>query len=136
MAANANISGQEVMIYLAGDNSNFAMHSGGTWDVTPQSNGEYRGITIFQDRSANPRKPNEIKGGGSLNFTGIIYAIGNELKLQGSPQVFLRGAGTTVLTDTLTLQGSPEFIVTAVDDPNLRPNDRIIGREAYIRVIR
>ncbi len=88
------------------------------------------------DRDTKPRQPNMITGGGTLNLTGIVYAISGELKLQGSPQVFLRGAGTTVLTDTMTLQGSPEFIVSAAEDPNLKPNDRIIGREAYVRVVR
>lgn len=136
MAANANITGNGVMFHLSGDRANFEMHSGGTWNVTPPSSGEYRGISIFQDRDTKPRQPNMITGGGTLNLTGIVYAISGELKLQGSPQVFLRGAGTTVLTDTMTLQGSPEFIVSAVEDPNLKPNDRIIGREAYVRVVR
>lgn len=136
MKANANITGDGVMFYLAGDNSNFELHSGGNWNVTPQTSGDYKGIMILQDRNANPRRGNEITGGGTLEMTGALYAINNDLKLQGSPHVVMRGAGTMVLVDTLTLQGSPEFVVINTDDPNLRPNDRIIGREAYIRVVK
>ena len=66
---------------------------------------------------------------------GIIYALSGHLKLHGSPQVFLEGAGTMVLTNTMTLQGSPEFILTSLDDDDLLPNDRLIGRDAYVRVI-
>lgn len=135
LGANANISGDGVMFYLAGDRSNFELHSGGNWDITPPSSGEYRGITIFQDRAAMPRKDNQITGGGTLNMKGIIYALNSHMKLHGSPQVFIEGAGTMILVNTLTLQGSPELVVKSVDNPDLLPNDRIIGRDAHIRVI-
>ena len=135
LGANANLSGDGVMFYLAGDKSNFDLHSGGNWDINPPTSGEYRGIAIFQDRAAMPRDGNKITGGGRLDMRGIIYAINSDLELHGSPQVYIEGAGTMILTNTLSLQGSPELIINSVEDTSLLPNDRIIGRDAYVRVI-
>jgi len=136
LGANATINGDGVMFYMTGDRSNFELHSGGTWNVTPPKTGEYRGMVIFQDRNSRPSRPNEIKGGGSLDIDGIIYTPNAELKLQGSPVLNVRGAGNMIVTDTLTLQGSPELNVIVGNNPNLLPNDEIIGRDAYIRVIK
>ncbi len=136
LGANATISGQDVMFYMTGDRANFELHSGGTWNVTPPQSGEYRGMVIFQDRDSTPIQPNEIKGGGSLDINGIIYTPNGELKLQGSPVLNIRGAGNMIVTDTMKLQGSPELNVILDNSPNLLPNDKVVGRDAYIRVIK
>ncbi len=135
LGANANLVGDGVMFYLEGDDANFEFHSGGNIDLMPPNSGEYRGILLFQDRDAMPKKPNAITGGGTLSLKGIIYTIKSHLEFHGSPEVFIEGAGTMILTNTMTMQGSPELTLVSVDNKDLLPNDRIIGRDAYIRVI-
>jgi len=136
LRANGNISGDDVMFHLTDDRANFSMHSGGTWNVTPPTSGDYRGVTIYQDRDVMPRQPNEFTGGGELNIVGAIYAINGDMRLQGSPRVTMVGGRNVLITGTLALQGSPELIVEATENPNLLPNDRLIGRDSYIRVIK
>ena len=136
LGANASLSGEGVMFYLTGNASNFDLHSGGNWDISPPSSGEYRGIAIYQDPTSTPSKANAVTGGGTINFEGVIYTPRAELKLHGSPTLNIRGGGNMIVTDRLTLQGSPELNVVIDNRADLMPNDEIIGRDAYIRVIK
>ncbi len=135
LGPNASISGEGVMLYLKGERSNFDLHSGGTWNVTPPDSGHYRGVAIFQERGINPRSPNQITGGGEINMSGIIYTKNAELKLHGSPVLNITGGGTMIVSDALTMQGSPELNIRSTTDMSLMPNDELIGRYAQIRVV-
>ena len=133
--SNSSLSGDGVTFHLSGNDSNFEISTGSDWNITPPKSGDYKGMTIFQDRGSNPKNPNKFTGGGSLSLTGNIYTPNADLELHGSPEVTLTGSATVLVINTLKLQGSPVLLVRNIDDPDLLNNDRLIGRDAYIRVI-
>jgi hypothetical protein len=65
--------------------------TGGTLSMTPPTTGDYRGISIYQDRRAidadNSAPENRINGGASSNVQGVIYTPGRSLSMLGGGSI-------------------------------------------------
>src|SRR5262249_15996653 len=59
---------------------------------SPPTGGTYKGVTLFQARSAGGEIA--VTGGGTLNLIGAAYAAGGELAITGNGQV--KGGGDPV----------------------------------------
>jgi hypothetical protein len=104
LSGNINITGSGVTIYNAPvhNSETVSLTSGGSVTLSAPTSGTYKGITIFQARSATAQV--SITGNGSMNLTGTIYAAGGNLNLtsNGSSNTI----GSQIITDSLTVTGN------------------------------
>jgi Flp pilus assembly protein TadG len=99
-----NMTGSGVMIYNdpAHNSESVALTSNGSLTLSAPTSGTYKGITIFQNRTATAAV--DITGNGSMNLTGTIYAAGANINLtaNGAANVI----GSQIIADSMTVTGS------------------------------
>jgi hypothetical protein len=78
------LSGNGVLIYNAPATSSDAINLAGQGrlSLTPMSTGAYQGISLFQDRTSSATI--SIKGNGSVNIIGTVYAASSTLDVTGN----------------------------------------------------
>ncbi len=125
-SGQGSLEGEGVMIYNApvGNNQNQKISitgSGeGTVNLTPPLSGPYRGISLFQERSADINM--NIEGNGGFAITGTFYNAGGLLKIQGNGDA---GIGSQYISRLLDLGGNGNFHVTY--DAFIAPSIRIFN---------
>jgi hypothetical protein len=94
----------------------------GSLTLSPPTSGPYKGIAIFQARSATAAV--DITGNGSMNLTGTIYAAGANIDLTangGSNTV-----GSQIIADSMTVTGNGSVNVNRNAGPNRDEDVRIV----------
>jgi hypothetical protein len=85
MTGQGNLVANGVMIYSAptqpSDQINISGSSGGSVTMTPPTSGLYKGLTLFQQRSATQDMC--VSGNGSFFVTGTFYCAGALLNVTG-----------------------------------------------------
>jgi Flp pilus assembly protein TadG len=86
MTGQGNLYAAGVMIYNAPKSSsdviNISGSNGGSVTMTPPVSGTYRGLTLFQNRTAT--QDMTISGNGNFNVTGTFYASNALLNVTGN----------------------------------------------------
>lgn len=86
MTGQGNLIASGVMIYNApeqpSDVINISGSNGGSVTMSPPTSGVYKGLTLFQKRSAT--QDMTISGNGSFNVSGTFYAAGGLLNVTGN----------------------------------------------------
>ncbi len=84
VSGGASLTGDSVLIYNAPRSAGDAINLAGRGAValTPMGDGPYRGVVLFQDRTATA--PLSITGSGNLSITGTIYAARAAVTLGGN----------------------------------------------------
>jgi Flp pilus assembly protein TadG len=90
-SGSGDLTAEGVMIYLK--QGRFAMNGSGNFSVTPMTSGDYKGLSIYMDRSNT--QPYSMTGSGSSDFSGTIYAP--------SSAVTITGSGGTLVVDSQIL---------------------------------
>jgi hypothetical protein len=99
-----NITGSGVMIYNAPvhNSESVSLTGNGSVTLSPPTSGTYKGIAIFQARSATASV--NITGNGSMNLSGTIYAAGANIGLTangGSNTI-----GSQIIADSMSVTGN------------------------------
>jgi hypothetical protein len=79
----------------------------GTVSMTPQTTGIYRGLSVFQDRTADVDV--QISGNGNFNMTGGVYAANASVSVTGNGAV---SVGSQYISRTLKLNGNGGLNIT------------------------
>lgn len=110
VSGSGSVTGNGVMLYNAPQTLSDTINLTGSGSVTltPPSSGSYRGITIFQDRTATA--PVNIRGSGSMNITGTLYAPHATMNIQGSGGV--GPIGSQYISYNLNVSGSGNLVVS------------------------
>jgi hypothetical protein len=112
-----DVTGTGVMIYNAPAQNNDEVQLAGTGNVTltAPTSGPYKGIAIFQDRTATATV--DVTGNGSLSLTGTIYAAGAEVDVTGNGGITVTGA--QIIANNMNVAGNG--LVSVVYNPNAAP---------------
>ncbi|MCP5381613.1 MAG: Tad domain-containing protein [Kordiimonadaceae bacterium] len=85
--AGATISGDGVTIILTGDSpenvATMKVNGGANVTLSAPTSGDYKGVTIYQDRNADPTGNNDILGGASMIINGAVYFPSQEITYSG-----------------------------------------------------
>jgi hypothetical protein len=121
VSGQVDLTAVGVMIYNApASNSQKIDISGqGVIQLSAPTRGTYKGIVLFQDRSAAVDV--NITGQGSFQIEGTIYAANADAKITGNGNAVLGGQ---YISRTLDLGGNGDFQIRW--NPNLAPKKRII----------
>lgn len=79
VANGVTLTGNGVMIYT--DTGRFSFQGGGRITLTPPTDGDFAGITLYQDR--NSTKDISIANGSTTTITGTIYAAAARVSFAG-----------------------------------------------------
>jgi len=92
-----------------GSNSAGIKLTGGKVKMNPTSSGTYKGISIFQERSADVDL--SITGQGGMSITGTFYVAGGAIKITGSDASNLDVIGSQYISRTLQSGGNGSYQV-------------------------
>lgn len=102
-----SISGQGVMLFLDG-NSKIVFNSRGTINISAPTSGTYKGIALFQSRSASG-VTNKLAGSANFIVDGTLYTPTSSLSLFGSSTVSNVAKSGYVIARTLSYTGASTF---------------------------
>jgi hypothetical protein len=113
VSGSANITGTQVLLFFDA-NSSFNLGSSGTVNITAQRSGVYKGISVFQSRSAPLNNSGiSLTGSADFLFDGTIYVPRANLRLWGSSSITTAPKSGYVISNQLTFGGSSDFRVGA-----------------------
>lgn len=112
----------EVMIYNApsGPSHNVDISGTGSIFMSPPQSGIYKGLTLFQDRTAT--NPMSVSGGGDMDITGTFYAANAQLTVSGGGD---SQVGSQYISRYLKIAGNGGLRIDY--DPNQAIPRRILG---------
>ena len=113
VASGANISGSGVTWFFDSA-STLDFNGNGTVQISAPTSGAYRGIAIFQSRSATINNvAMKITGGANFLLDGTIYTPRANLQLSGSSDVTVNSRSGYLITNRLNYTGSSTFTIGA-----------------------
>lgn len=120
MSGNASLTGSGVMFYNDPGTSGGTINISGTGAVTlsPPTSGTYKGITIFQNRTATNTV--SITGNGSMNLTGTLYIPHATLNVSGNGSNNIMGSQYISYDLTVSGSGSVGIVWTGASTANAR----------------
>ncbi len=101
VSGNAQVTGQDVLIYNAPQSDSDSIRIAGQAVVQLSGKSDFDGLAILQDRAATA--PITVGGGASLIITGGIYAASEEMQISGGAQVQLAGSSASGLSARLVV---------------------------------
>jgi hypothetical protein len=100
---NGSLVGAGVIIFLMG-NSQFTVNGNSVVKLSPPSNGDYAGITIFQAR--DNASPMIVNGTSGSDVSGFIYAPDAPITYTGNSDMSAGGECLRVVGDTVEMNGN------------------------------
>jgi len=82
--SQGTITGVGVTFYLIGTNAGFDITAGAKLELTPMTDGDYRGLLIVQDRNSNSGGTSKLNGNSGTLFKGAIYAPTQLVRMNGT----------------------------------------------------
>jgi hypothetical protein len=92
-----------------GKTSNGINITGGNVTINPPDSGIYKGISIFQERSANVAL--SITGQGGMQISGTFYVAGGPINITGSSLTTIDVIGSQYISRTLESGGNGNYAV-------------------------
>jgi hypothetical protein len=84
MNSNGTIVAKGVTFYLMGSNAGFDIAGGAKLELSPMTDGPYRGLVIVQDRNSNVSGTSKLNGNDNTVVTGAIYAPTQLVRMNGT----------------------------------------------------
>jgi Flp pilus assembly protein TadG len=112
-----DLTGSGVMIYNdpAKSNDQVNLSGNGSLTLSPPTSGTYKGITIFENRTATAAV--SITGNGSMTLTGTVYAASAEIDLTGNGSA--NTTGSQIIANNMKVSGNGA--VTVNYNPSTAP---------------
>jgi Flp pilus assembly protein TadG len=104
VSGGANITGNGVMIYLAGSAA-IDFRGNGTVILSPATSGTYAHVTIFQAHGNTSQS--QINGTDTMHISGTLYFPSCNLDLRGTGD----GVGNQIIANTLSVSGNANLTV-------------------------
>ena len=104
--AGADVSGDDVTIYLTGD-ADLTWNGNAYIDLEAPTSGIYNGILVFADRDPNDTEELAFNGTANSALVGAIYAPGREVSMLGDFQG--SNGCTQIVASTVVLSGDNSF---------------------------
>lgn len=103
LSGTDRVTGTNVMIYLTGS-AGISLKGQSSVSLSPVSTGTYAGISIFQARGDSTGWA--VKGNGTLNATGTIYAPAAQVVSSGNGG----NVGSQIIASSLTMNGNGDAV--------------------------
>jgi len=90
IANSANVTGNGVTFLISGQNSNLNFTTTGTITMSPDiaaDAGQWAGMLFFWDQPSTSKGSTEVFSNGTMNFSGVIYFVGQTLSITNNAQV-------------------------------------------------
>ena len=118
VSGTGSVSGTGVMIFNTGGASAgpIGFSGNGTVNLTAPTDGVYRGVSIFQDRSLSLAVT--LTGNATTQISGTVYAAGAAVVISGNGTSTTNTLGGAYVAGTVQISGSSSF---KVDLGNTRP---------------
>jgi Flp pilus assembly protein TadG len=111
VSGSVNLTGNNVMLFFDA-NSHFNLGSSGTVKITGPLSGTYKGVSVFQSRSATENNTRiSLTGSSDFLLDGTIYVPKANLRLWGSSSITTGQGSGYVISNRLTFGGSSTFTV-------------------------
>jgi hypothetical protein len=121
---STNISGSGVTLFLD-PGSTLSLNGGGTISLSAATEGSYKGILIFQSRSAPSSRVLSLGGSGTLSLNGTLYAPSSELQLSGNSTYANATKMGYAVSRTLSVGGSGEFSFNSFPTTGVSPRNML-----------
>jgi Flp pilus assembly protein TadG len=109
-SGQGNLVAPGVMIYndpkQSSDNINLSGSSGGSVTMSPPTSGVYKGLTLFQNRTATNTM--DISGNGGFYVTGTFYTAGSLMNVTGNGNAHV---GSQYISRFLDLNGTGALLI-------------------------
>jgi Flp pilus assembly protein TadG len=130
ISSQAKVTGAGVTFYLTGNNAGFTFNGGGGLDLSSTTEGDYKGMLLVQDRTANPGGGNTINGDANTKIVGAIYAPTQSITVNGSSTFGQATPFMPIIADQIKFAGSTtaRADVTAVKTPAPLPPSQMGAR--------
>lgn len=116
---SASLISQGSTIFLDATSS-LAVSTSGAVNLSAPTSGVYKGLTIFQSRSAASSTTNSLVGGGNYVIKGTIYAPSTQLKMASVGSTAQDAYVSSIVVGVLTLSGDSDW--HSVTDPLTTPS--------------
>lgn len=115
ITSNASVAGNGVSIVLTGDDAALLMQGSPDLTLTAMETGDLAGIALAVTATGNEAAESEMQGSPSLTVTGSVYMPGQRFRLQGNPQLTVKGDESKLVARSFTFKGSPDVNIEAED---------------------
>lgn len=127
VAANAEVTGENVSIFLVGDASVFSTESNSTMHLTAPKDGEMAGILFFEDRNAPLLREHTIRSNNARVLLGTFYMPRGRLVVRTSKPIADQSAYTAIVVNQLKVDLNSRLVINADYDATDIPVPEGIG---------
>ena len=104
--SQAAVTGTGVTFYLTGSQAGFTINAGAALSVEAPKTGDYGGILIFQDRTANSGATNNLNGSAGTKLVGAIYTATQTVSVSGGSGFGQQSPLMPIIADQIKFSGS------------------------------
>ncbi len=104
--SQAVVTGTGVTFYLTGSQAGFTIAAGATLSLEAPKTGDYGGILIFQDRTANTSATNTLNGSAGTKLVGAIYTATQTVSVSGGSGFGQQSPLMPLIADQIKFSGS------------------------------
>jgi hypothetical protein len=114
VSGSVNLTGNNVMLFFDA-NSHFNLGSSGTVKITGPLSGTYKGVSVFQSRSAGENNSRiSLTGSSDFLLDGTIYVPKANLRLWGSSSITTgQGSGYVISNSSPLVDRAPSPLLLA-----------------------
>ncbi len=127
VAANADVTGENVSIYLVGNASVFSTESNSTMHLTAPKDGEMAGILFFEDRNAPLLREHTIRSNNARVLLGTFYMPRGRLVVRTSKPIADQSAYTAIIVNQLKVDLNSRLVINADYDATDIPVPEGVG---------
>jgi Flp pilus assembly protein TadG len=104
--SQAVVTGTGVMFYLTGSQAGFTINAGAALSLEAPKTGDYGGLLIFQDRTANTGATNTLNGSAGTKLVGAIYTATQTVSVSGGSGFGQQSPLMPIIADQIKFSGS------------------------------
>jgi hypothetical protein len=110
VSSGQNVTGDRVTIFFDA-NSTLSHTSGGTLSMSASTSGKWKGIVLFQSRSAPINNNFRLAGNANFTLDGTVYLPRAQLSMTGSSTITVNSKVGYVIANKLQYTGASTFTV-------------------------
>jgi len=104
--SQAAVTGTGVTFYLTGSQAGFTINAGAALSLEAPKTGDYGGLLIFQDRTANAGATNTLNGSAGTKLVGAIYTATQTVSVSGGSGFGQQSPLMPIIADQIKFSGS------------------------------